>query len=78
MEVVYLMMLFGVFLIGICFCLVVEGEKKTKNELQGEENEQNNNGKLYCNALRGRRNTSRIAPISFQRVSSQILPPDQF
>ena len=39
MEVVYLVMLFGVFLIGICFCLVVEGEKKTKKELQGEEND---------------------------------------
>ena len=41
MVVVYLVMLFGILLIGICFYLVVEGEKKTKNELQGEENEQN-------------------------------------
>ena len=39
MEVVYLMRLFGVLLIGIGFFLIVEGEKKTKNELQGEEND---------------------------------------
>ena len=39
MEVVYLMMLFGVLLIGIGFFLIVEGEKKTKKELQGEEND---------------------------------------
>ena len=39
MEVVYLMMLFGFLLIGIGFFLIVEGEKKTKKELQGEEND---------------------------------------
>ena len=39
MEVVYLMMLFGVLLIGIGFFLIVEGEKKTKKEWQGEEND---------------------------------------